>query len=281
MRAREDAGKRRVEGRRPGPRDEEALAFGNRSVGPRRPIVHAREAVGVAAAEDRGRKPGVEPASGLEHIFGVDREALDELLAGGIRGALEGGELRPGRFRVDVIGGHRRDPAPIVDAGADEPCEGCGAQIGRGLNIHGGTQDEPRHGDRAQVFRLGGIRRVRHARSSLGAEVLDDDLLQVTVALVQLAEREECLDALAPRLADADEEARGEGDRGLAREADGLEPEGRVLVRRAEVRAAALGEPLRTRLQHQALRHRDGAECCDVRCGEQARIGVGQKPGLG
>ena len=44
-------------------------------------------------------------------------------------------------------------------------------------------------------------------RAGLGAEVLDDDLLQVPVARMQRAQREERLDALAPRLADADQDA--------------------------------------------------------------------------
>ena len=50
----------------------------------------------------------------------------------------------------------------------------------------------------------------------LGAEILDDDLLDVTVALVQLANRQERVDPLFERFADADEDAGGERDAKLA-----------------------------------------------------------------
>ena len=100
------------------------------------------------------------------------------------------------------------------------------------------------------------------------------------MALMKLAQGKECLDALAPRLADADEDARGEGDRGLAREPDGVEAECGVLVGRAEMRPAAPAEPLGTRFQHQALRDRDGAEGRDLLGVEHARVGVRQEAGL-
>ena len=52
------------------------------------------------------------------------------------------------------------------------------------------------------------LRRIGHARAGLGAEVLDDDFLDVAVALVHVADREQGLDALGARLADADQDAR-------------------------------------------------------------------------
>ena len=44
--------------------------------------------------------------------------------------------------------------------------------------------------------------------SGLGAEILHDDFLDVAVRAVQIAQCQQRLDALAPRLADADQDAR-------------------------------------------------------------------------
>src|SRR5205807_4887 len=64
------------------------------------------------------------------------------------------------------------------------------------------------------------LRRVLHRDERLGAEVLHDHFLHVAVALVQIADGDEGVGALARRLADADQDARGERDRELARELD-------------------------------------------------------------
>src|SRR5438552_12842508 len=83
------------------------------------------------------------------------------------------------------------------------------------------------------------LRRGGHARAWLCAEILDDDFLDVTVALVQLAQGEQRLDALAAGLADADQDAGGERYRHLAGRGDAVEPARRLLVGRAEMRPAA------------------------------------------
>ena len=53
---------------------------------------------------------------------------------------------------------------------------------------------------------------------------MHDDLLDVTVALVEVADGRERVDSLRRRLADPDEDPRGERDVELARDLDGLEP---------------------------------------------------------
>ena len=52
-----------------------------------------------------------------------------------------------------------------------------------------------------------GFGRIGHAGPGLGPEVLDDDFLDMAVAVVQIAQRQQRLDALAPGLADADQDA--------------------------------------------------------------------------
>src|SRR2546422_277480 len=71
---------------------------------------------------------------------------------------------------------------------------------------------------------------IPHRNARLRAEVLDDDLLKVTVPLVEVADRREGVHPLAQRLTDADEDARRERDRELARERDRAEAPGRRLV---------------------------------------------------
>ena len=74
----------------------------------------------------------------------------------------------------------------------------------------------------------------------LGAEILDDDFLDMAVALVQIAQRQQRVDPLGARLADADQDAGGERHVELARRLDRGEPRRRGLVGRAVMRAAAL-----------------------------------------
>ena len=74
-------------------------------------------------------------------------QALDQRAAGALGGALEVGEVRPGRLGVDVVGRHRRDAAPVVDAGADQLRQALGLQVGRRLDVHGRPEDQARHGD--------------------------------------------------------------------------------------------------------------------------------------
>ena len=78
---------------------------------------------------------------------------------------------------------------------------------------------------------LVGIGRVGHLRAGFGTEILDDDFLDVAVALVQRAQRQQRFDPLAPGFADADQDAAGERHGGFACRSDCREPSRRMLVR--------------------------------------------------
>ncbi len=119
-----------------------------------------------------------------------------------------------------------------------------------------------------------------HLRPRLGAEVLDDHLLDVAVALVQLADRIERLDSLATRLADPDQDSGREGDLEPAGRVDRLEAAGRHLVRRAEVGEPALGEALRRRLQHDPLRRRGRPQERQLLDRRDPRVRVREQAGL-
>ena len=175
---------------------------------------------------------------------------------------------------------HRRDAAPVVDAGANELGQTVWLQVGRRLDVHGRAQDQAGNRDGPGVVLKRRLCRRGHARAGLGAEVLDDHFLNVAVARVDIADSEQRLDALGPRLADADQDAGGERH---ARAAGGLqrgEAHGRRLVGRAEVRAAALRQPLRRRLQHDALGDGDLAQAREPGFVHHAGVEMRQQPGL-
>ena len=107
-------------------------------------------------------------------------------------------------------------------------------------------------------------------------EVLEDDLLQVAVLGVHGGERLERGDALVLGLADADEDPARERDLQLARGADALEPQLRVLGRRALV-----GDEVGVdRLEHQPLRGGDLAQAGEVLAAEHAEVRVRQQAAL-
>jgi hypothetical protein len=119
-----------------------------------------------------------------------------------------------------------------------------------------------------------------HRGARLRAEVLDDDLLEMVVAAVELADREERLSALAWGLADADEDAGRERDGQATGVLDRPQAHGRLLVGRAEVRSAPGGQPLGRRLQHQPHRGAHVLESGHLLPGHDARIQVRQQARL-
>ena len=217
---------------------------------------------------------------GRVDVLRVDGEPRRELEPGRPRRRLEPLELGPRRLRVDVVDRHRRDAAPVVDAGVEQPREVVVGEVRRRLDAHLRAEDEPRGRRRPQELVERRLRRVDHLRPGLRAEVLDDHLLDVPVALVEVADREQRVDPLLPRLADADEDPRREGDAQLAGQPDRLQPHGRALVGRAEVRPSALGQPVGRGLEHDPLRGGDLAQRRQLVARHHARVRVRQQAGL-
>ena len=120
--------------------------------------------------------------------------------------------MRPRCLRVHVVGRDRRHAPPVVDARPDQAAEGVRAQVRRGLDRHVGTEDQPRAGDGPLEVLQRRVGRLRHPRVRLGPEVLDDDLLDVAAPVVEVAQREERVDAFLARLADPDQDPRRVGN---------------------------------------------------------------------
>ena len=141
---------------------------------------------GRAPRRRRGRAPGsagpgrASVAARRElRVDGQPRREDEPARLGRLAQPVEG---RPRALRVDVVGGDRRDAAPVVDARVEQRRRSRrrgSAAPARGRR-RGRTSRAQR--DRPEVV-LGRARRVvAHRRARLGQEVLDDHLLHVAVA---------------------------------------------------------------------------------------------------
>jgi len=97
--------------------------------------------------------------------------------------------------------------------------------------MRGRTEHDPRNGDRPEQLVERGLRRAGHARPGLRPEVLDDHLLNVAVAIGELADLDQGIDALRTGFADSDQKPGREGDALLPCGRNRLEAAGGELVR--------------------------------------------------
>ncbi len=184
-------------------------------------------------------------------------------------------ERRPGPLGVDVVGGDGGDAAPVVDAGMQQGCQVVG-EVRRRLDVDLGRQHEPgRRDGPLQVLGRAGLG-AGHRRPRLGQEVLDDDLLHVTVAGVRRGDGAQGGHLPRAVVADADQDPGGERDGELARRLQRGQPAGRLLVGCAAVRRQPLGQ----RLEHHPLARRDLAQPGQLVGEERAGVGVGEQPRL-
>ena len=217
----------------------------------------------------------VEPARRLVGEGRVDGQAGGERVAGRLGGLAQNVECGPGPLGVHMVGRDRRDAAPVVDPGVEQRAEVVG-EIGWRLHVDVGRQHEPGRGNGPhQVLGRTG-RRLEHGRARLGQEVLDDDLLDVPVAGVRGGNGPQGGQLVGPGVADADQDARGEGDGQLPGGLQGGQTAGRHLVGRAAVGVEALGQ----RLEHHALAGRHRAQRGQLGGVERAGVGVGEQAGL-
>src|SRR5436190_17263635 len=119
-----------------------------------------------------------------------------------------------------------------------------------------------------------------HACVGLRQKILNDDFLNVPVAIVKIRQREQRSDTFDACRADADQYAGGEWNSCLACEPDGLETCGGLLVRRAEMRTTALAQTIGSAFEHDALRDRHLAQCRNIGCGKQPGIEMREQTGF-
>ena len=185
--------------------------------------------------------------------------------------------MRPRCFRIDVIRRHRRHAAPIVNAGRNQLRQAVGPQVGRGLDVHAAAEQQARHRNGPHLLLERRLGCLRHARPGLGAEILDDDFLDVAVPLMHVADGKQRLDALAARFTDADQNAGGERHAGTPGRLQHAKAGGRILVGGTIVRPARCRQSRRGRLQHDALRHGHPAQAPQPSLVHEAGIEMGQQ----
>ena len=219
------------------------------SVGPDAPRLRARGRGPAAStsAGTRGRRRS-STKLGAVSVLGIDGEALAERVRRPPRCARRSSaRAGHGALGVDVVERERRDAAPVVEAGGERAGRTPpGERLGGAWMFMSGPSRRRATATRAAGDRPAtGSRLSAHRDARLGAEVLDDDLLDVAVALVQLADGERATSTRSAwRLADPDQDAGGERDAELAGERDRPEPPRRHLVGRAVVRGARAEQPL-------------------------------------
>ena len=174
------------------------------------PVVVAPQAARRAHRQHARTQRRIDPGLVVD-VARIDREPLGQHLAVARAFGRERVELRPRPLGIHVVGRDRRDAAPVVDARLDQAAIARLLQVGRRLDRQRVAEDQARDGDGPQQLVERRLGRIGHARVGLGLEVLDDDFLQVAVRAVQVAQRHQRLDPLLARLADADQDARGEG----------------------------------------------------------------------
>ena len=189
---------------------------------------------------------------------------------------LEAFERRPGPLRVHVVGGHRRDPAPVVDPGLEQRDQIVG-EVGRGLEVDLGRQDQPGHRDRPAGTRRRGTAASRNiAVPGLGRKFWTMTSWTWPWRRWDAAMASSDVDPVGPGLADADQDPGREGDGQLAGRLERGQPAGRGLVRGAAVGVEALGQGL----EHHPLAGRHRPEPGQLVGVEGAGVGVGEQPGL-
>ena len=119
-----------------------------------------------------------------------------------------------------------------------------------------------------------------HLRAGLGAKVLHDDFLNVPVAIGELAQGEQRVEALAPRFADADQNAARHRHTGFTGEPQRLQAARRAFVGRTEMRAASFAQPVGCGFEHDAHRRRHASQSAQVLGADQARIEMRKKAGF-
>ena len=129
-----------------------------------------------------------------------------------------------------MIRRYRRHAAPVIDAGRDQFTEPR-SQVRRRLDVHFRAENDARHGDGPLQFVVRGFHRQRHLRVRLGAKILDDDFLDVTVLPVQVAKRQQRLHALFPCFSDANQYPRRERHRQFSGKTYRLQAHRGMLVR--------------------------------------------------
>ena len=140
--------------------------------------------------------------------------------------------------------------------------------------MHVRRQDQPSGGDRPEQVQQIGLVGGGELGIGLGAEVLHDHFLDVTMFGVEVADRQQRVQPLLAGFADADQDAGGERHGQFAGQAQCFKAHRRVFVGRAVVDAAGPAEGFAGGFEHDPLAGRDFAQGGDLLAGHDTGIDV-------
>ena len=247
----------------------------------RAPHAVAGKSLGIAEFQHMRTQLGIDPAVVIaRNEFWINGQSLNQRPSGSCANFLEQSDLGPRRLGIDMIERDRRNPAPIVNPRSDQFNQSLAIEIGRGLDGNLVGQHDTRGGNNAQEIVLAGFGRAGHFGARLGAEVLDDDFLQMAMRQMDIAQGQQRFDALAGRLANADQHAAGHRHPRPACRFKRGEADSRSFIRRAIMRPALLEQFLRSAFQHQPGGGRDRAQHQVVGFRQHPGVDMRQQPGL-
>ena len=150
---------------------------------PELPRVVASERLGVSPGDHREVQCRIDESLSVGDVLRIHGEPRRQRASSLSGDGAEDVEVGPRTLRVDVIGGHRRDTAPVIDARIEQHTEVVG-QVWRRLQVDVGGKREPGSRDRPEVVvaRTGLL--AAHHGAWFGEEVLADHFLHVTMAMV-------------------------------------------------------------------------------------------------
>jgi hypothetical protein len=185
-------------------------------------------------------------------------------------------EVRPRPLGIDMVGGHWRNAAPIVNAGIDQGTEIVG-QVRRRLQVHIGRQDQPGCCERPQVVVARARPHALHCGTQLREEVLHNHFLHVAVAAMAVGNCFEAGKLIGARVTDPDEDAGGERNLQFARSLKSGKAARRHLVRRATV-CFEVGVD---RFDHHPLARAERSQLFKFGFGQRSAVGVREEAGFG
>ena len=153
-------------------------------------------------------------------------------------------------------------------------------QVGRRLNIHFTTEDEARQGNGLEHFMVRRLWMITHWDIRLGAEILDDNFLDMAVAAMKIANSQKGVDSFLPCFADANQNARRKWNAEFPGLFHRAQAHGWFFIRRIVMGTTGEHEPLADIFQHQPHAYIDLSQPPQVSLSHHAGIGVRQKFGF-
>src|SRR5215470_1291892 len=124
------------------------------------------------------------------HKFRIDGQSLPQLKSFRFGPLFQLLKMRPRALRIDEIRSQWRNPAPIVDARVEQMFIVWIRKIRRRLDVHS-RHEQPCDGDGPQHLAASWFGPIAHWNMRLGPKILNNDFLNMSVAVVQITNGEQ------------------------------------------------------------------------------------------